>query len=230
MKTKQKIIKFNNQEVVIVRKRIKNLYLKVASPSGLIKVTAPYHLKEDVVFEFLEKRKEWIEKNQNIIRSKKLNKFLYKTGEKHYFLGDKYDLEIVKDRKEGVNIVGNKIMIFVKDINVKSNREKVILKWYKKELEEYIVKNKAKWEGVIGKEAKEWRIKKMKTRWGSCNSSAKRIWISLEIIKKPKTCIDYIMVHELLHFVEKNHGKRFYQLLQKYYPEYKTAEKILKTT
>ncbi len=203
MKLQEKIINFEGQEVLLVRKNIKNLYLNILNPSGLIKISVPHHLKEDVVFDFLKNKTKWINKNQNIIRSKKKQEYLYKTGEKHYFLGDEYNLEIIKDSSEGVNLVSRKMMVFVKDVSNKKSRETVILGWYKKELKNYILQNKKQWEEVIGKEASEWRVRKMKTRWGSCNSSAKRIWVSLDIIKKPKECIDYIIVHELLHFIEK---------------------------
>lgn len=228
MKTKQKIIDFEGQEVLIIRKNIKNLYLNILNPSGLIRISAPYYIKDSVVYDFLKKRVKWISKNQNIIRNRKKEDFLYKTGEICYFLGSKYRLEIVKDNNEGINIVGNKIMLFVKDVFIKNKRELVILSWQKKELQNFIDNNKEKWEKIIGKKANEWRIRRMKTRWGSCNSSAKRIWISLDIIKKPKECIEYIMVHELLHFLERKHNKKFYKLLNYYYPYYKEAEKMLK--
>lgn len=215
-------------EIFITRKRIKNIYLNISYPDGAVKISAPYHVKDDVIFSFLEEKKAWIKKKQENIKNKKQLNFLYNTGEEHYYLGNKYNLEIVKDKKEGVKIIGSKLMLFVSNISSKNSREKVILKWYRRELERYIIENKDKWESLASRKASEWRIKRMKTRWGSCNPGAKRIWISLDIIKKPKECIDYIMIHELLHFLERGHNRNFYRLLSTYFPHYKIAEKMLK--
>ncbi len=228
MKTKQKIINFKEFKVLLVRKRIKNLYLNVLSPDGLVRVSSPYHLKESAIFDLIKKKEQWIRKHQNaIVKTKK--EFSYLTGEKHLFLGKEYTLLVTSSLlTPKIEIKKDILLLFVRPTATKNEREVVIYNWYREQLYNFINEKKKRWEDEVGVSPCNWRIRKMKTRWGSCNTRAKRIWIALDIIKKEEFCIDYIMLHELIHFKERRHNKNFYSLLEKYCSNYKIAESILR--
>jgi len=112
-------------------------------------------------------------------------------------------------------------------VRPKSNRAKraeVMLEWYRKELRNIAAELVAKWQKTIGVEAKNWEIKRMKTRWGTCNQQAGRIWLNLELVKKPISCIDYVVAHELLHLIEKKHNDRFVTLMSQHLPKWRSEK------
>lgn len=99
--------------------------------------------------------------------------------------------------------------------------------WYRSNLKSEIPDLIEKWEKIIGIEVDEWRIRKMKTRWGSCNLEAGRIWLNLELIKKPANCLEYIIVHEMVHFVERHHDENFVELMDKFIPKWRSFKNEL---
>lgn len=211
------------------RKAIKNLYISINRQTGKVKISAPIKISSDNISKFISGKIEWVKRHQEeLVQIKNRRNYQYLDGEKHHFFGKEYLLETVTNKKRGVGIAGNKIILFIEEVGKKEKRESVLKSFYRQELEAYIDKNRKKWENVVGVAASEWRIRDMKTRWGSCNVKDKRIWISLQIIKRQKEFVDYVMVHELTHLKEKRHNKSFYGLLDLYYPNWKKIRKALK--
>lgn len=226
----QKLMQVGGIEVLVIKKNIKNLHLNVLPPNGNVRVSAPVATKDGVIQTFLSSKINWIRKKQTEFKEQERESPReYVSGEDHYLFGRRYILEVVYDfKKAGVEIKNNKKIIFTVKPNCSiKNKEKILERWYRERLKEFIENNRVKREEKIGITANEIRIKKMKTRWGSCNHKAKRVWLNLELAKKPANCIDYVLVHELIHLTEQKHNNNFVVLLEKYFSNWKNEKQKL---
>jgi len=144
------------------------------------------------------------------------------TGESHYFQGRRYLLDVVEHGgRRSVHIVNNTTMeLRILPDTPRDDREAVLLRWYRRRLREQIPPLLSKWEPKVGVDVAEVRIKKMKTHWGTFTSEARRIWLNLELIKKPVSCLEYILVHEMVHFLERHHTDRFRDLMDELMPQW----------
>lgn len=217
--------------VLITRKKIKHLHLKICPPNGEIRLSAPLHVGYSIIEEFVSMKIPWIENAVTKVRTRKpTTNPEYRDGEKHYFLGTSYTLQITE--QTGINRVmlrdGLVMDIRTRNISTADQRSLILTEWYRQRIKELIPGLLAAWEPVVGVQALEWGVKRMKTRWGSCNPAKKRIWLSLELVKRPVTCLEYILVHELTHFLEPSHNGRFYALLNSFMPDWRDSEKMLK--
>lgn len=118
--------------------------------------------------------------------------------------------------------------LYVKHGSILEQREQVLIAWYRQQLKAELPSLIAKWEEIIGVKTNDWGVKRMKTRWGTCNTQAKRIWLNLELIKKPHHCLEYVVVHELVHLLERNHGDRFKAYMTRFMPDWRTYQQELK--
>ena len=150
----------------------------------------------------------------------------YVTGEKHIIFGKEFVLEVRLGNKNVVKLSDDKIILVIKDKD--QDREQIVTSYLRKVLYNKALEFSNKYEKIMGVHAEQLRIKKMKTRWGTCNIEAKRIWINYELIKYPIECLEHIVVHELTHLLETNHTPRFYALLGKYYPNFRENDKLIK--
>jgi len=230
MSTNQNMLKIGGIEAVVLYKAVKNLHLNVLPPAGKVRVTVPLKMKDDAVRTFLATRISWIKEQQ--LKFKDQTREMpreYISGETHYFFGNKYRLEVVySNEKSGISFKGkSKIILTTKPNSSILKREKIMLNWYRAELRKFLDKSFVKWEQKIGVKAKKWDIRKMKTRWGSCNNKTKQIWLNLELVKKPENCINYVIVHELIHIIEDKHSDKFLSLLKKYFPKWKSTKEEL---
>ena len=150
----------------------------------------------------------------------------YVTGEKHIIFGKEFVLEVKLGNKNVVRLSDDKIILVIKDKD--QDREQIVTSYLRKVLYNKALEFSNKYEKIMGVHAEQLRIKKMKTRWGTCNIEAKRIWINYELIKYPIECLEHIVVHELTHLLETNHTPRFYALLGKYYPNFRENDKLIK--
>lgn len=223
-------IRINELDVTVLKKDIKNLHLNVLPPDGKVRVSAPKRLNDENIRLFVISKLPWIRKHIEHFQSQpRETPREYVTGESHYFKGARYLLNVIE--------YGGKLKIETNDMKyidfyVKKNmnleqKEKIFLRWYRKELEKELSDIFIEWQNIMGVGISEWRIKRMKTKWGTCNTGVKRIWINLELIKKPVYCIEYIVVHELAHLLEKNHNKRFYGYMDKFMPQWKEYKREL---
>jgi len=213
----------NGITVEVVRKDIKNIHLGVYPPNGRVRIAVPLRVTDDAVRMAVVSKIQWITKQQEKFKEQARQTFReYVSGESHYFQGQRFLLEVVHRKTPGVAITGSKtITLYVKAGSTREQREKVMLTWYRQNLLEEIPGLIAKWEPILGVEVAEWHIRRMRTRWGTCNQNAGRIWLNLELIKKPSRCLEYIVVHEMIHLLERGHGERFKALMSKHIPHWK---------
>jgi len=212
--------------VEVVRKNIKNLHLAVYPPDGRVRVAAPLHLNQDAVRLAIISRIGWIRKKQDAFRNQaRQSRREMVTGESHYFQGRRYRLKVVEiNRPPTVKLSNNStIELRVRPGSDRAKREAVLYSWYRKKLKGQIPAVINKWEPIIGVKIADWGVRKMKTRWGSCNRKAGRIWLNLELAKKSPSCLEYVVVHEMLHLVERHHNDRFKELISDLLPSWQTT-------
>ncbi len=217
-------------KIEIVRKKIKNMNLSVRPPDAKVKISAPFHMNDDQIKAFAMSKYSWIIKKIDEIESLRHNTALhYISGETHYYQGMPYFLNILcKSGASKVEIRDNEyIDLYTKQHSTKKKREKIMREWYRKKLKEKIPALIEKWEAIIGVEINEWGVKDMKTRWGSCNIRAKRIWLNLELAKKTPRSLEYIIVHELIHLLERLHNPRFKAYMDTFMPNWRLYKKDL---
>lgn len=224
MSIKQEKISFANVEIDVIRKDIKNIHLSVYPPHGAIKLSSPLKTDEEVLRLFAISKLGWIKKNvKNFKEQARETKRDYVSGESHYFKGKRYIMTV--KNHSGYNKVelkgANKIQLWVKPNATVDEKSRIIKEWYRKQLKSQIPQLLEKWEKIISVQSNDWGVKQMQTKWGSCNVDAKRIWLNLELAKKPTICLEYILVHELVHLHEKNHNARFIYLMNKFMPKWR---------
>ncbi len=217
-------------EILVVRKKVKNLHLSVLPPSGRVRVTSPENMKDDAIRTLISTRLPWIKKQQiKFTGQERQTARKYVSGESHYFLGKRHRLEVIyKDEAPRVSVKGkNKIVLQVRPKNTVQKRGEVLTLWYREQLYPIVDELIQKWEKKLNVKTSYWGIKQMKTRWGTCNHKRARILINLELAKKPLACIEYVAVHELIHLIEKKHSDKFVSLLKKYLPKWKSSKEEL---
>lgn len=226
-------IEIGGTTVEIVRKDIKNLHLGVYPPNGRVRVAAPLYLGDDAVRLAVISRLGWIRRKQaDFERQSRQSRREFVTGESHYFQGRRYRLDVIeRDSAPTVHLRNNATMVLsVRPGTNRDMREALLLRWYRGTLREHLPPLLAKWEPRVGVAVDEVRIRKMKTLWGSCNIEARRIWLNLELIKKPPACLAYVLVHEMVHLIERNHTARFYRLMDQFMPQWRVLRDELNRT
>jgi predicted metal-dependent hydrolase len=210
--------------VEIVRKAIKNLHLGVYPPNGRVRVAAPVRVHDEAVRLAVISRLGWIKRQRRRFHSQERQSAReYVSRESHYFLGRRYLLNVIEhDGPSQVSRRGNKILeLRVPKGASRHRREQILLSWYRKNLKALILPLIKKWEAKIGMKVESWGVRRMKTKWGSCNSADRRIWLNLELAKKPIHCLEYILVHEMVHLAERHHNDRFTMLMDQFLPNWR---------
>lgn len=211
-------------EVDVVRKPIKNLHLGVYPPHGRIRVAAPLEMGDEAVRLAIVTRLAWIKRQQaKFAAQPRQSERRYVSGETHFFLGQRYRLNLKAGAKAGqVRIRNGKIIdLYVREGSDPASRERVFLDWYRRELRARARPLVERWAAEYGIATPIWGIKRMKTKWGTCNIEARRVWLNLELIKKPPRCLEYVIIHELAHFFERSHSERFVVLLDRMLPQWR---------
>ncbi len=219
--------------VEVVRKDIKHLHLSVHPPEGRVRVAAPLRLDQDAVRLAVVSRLEWIRrKREAFLKQERETRREFVSGESHYFEGRRYRLDVVESRgRTGVRLRGNAwIEMRIRPGAGRDAREALLYAWYRARLREHIPAWAAKWEPRLGVKVADWRIRRMKTRWGTCNVTARRIWLNSELAKKPLPCIEYVVVHEMAHLVEPSHNDRFWAILDRWLPQWRLRADELNRT
>jgi predicted metal-dependent hydrolase len=226
--TKEKII-IEDITITLERKNIKNMYLRVLPPNGEVKVSAPIFLSDDAIRDFIISRKEWILKKQRLIQENKIAAPLkYKNGEKHQLWGEEYTLQLIKNdniKSAIVDIEKSVIYLPVPPKSTIDKRKKILDEFYRKELQKAIPEASKKCINIVGRTPAEIKVRKMKN-WGNCKQNG-IITLNLNLAKKPPICLEYVLIHELCHLIEFNHGKKFKKLMDKFCPNWKKIKKVL---
>ena len=225
---KEKII-IEDIAITLERKNIKNMYLRVLPPSGEVKVSAPLFVSDKDISDFVKSRKEWILKKQELIKNNKIKAPLkYLNGEKHYLWGKEYKLQLIKNdviKQVQVDCDENIIYLPVPKRSTIAKREDILNKFYRMELENAIPPVLDRCTNIVGKYPKEVKVRKMKN-WGNCKQDG-RITLNIRLAKKDPACLEYVMIHELCHLIEFNHGKKFKELMDRFCPDWKEIKKRL---
>lgn len=214
----------------VVRKKIKNLHLGVYPPDGRIRVAAPLNVKDEAIRLHVLAKLGWIKKHIAEFQSQTRQSVReYISGESHYLEGNRFLLNVIPNASYNRIKIRNNTFIdlYVKPGTGLGKRRELMEEWYRSRLKARIEPLVHKWQARIGVEALEFKVKRMKTKWGSCNIKDKRIWINLELAKKPEQSLEYIVVHELLHLKETSHGSVFKELMDKLLPDWRLRKKEL---
>lgn len=229
---KDKIYQITVEDILIevFRKNIKNLYLTVKPPDGQVRITAPLKVDDERIRLFAISKQDWIKKQQaklDVQHYQSHKEFI--SGESHCFKGKIYLLNVIESQSfSKVVIRENYLDLYIRRGSEPRQREKILTDWYRQQLKQEIPPLLDYWQKMIGVTVNEWGVKKMKTKWGTCNIQAKRIWLNLELIQKPQHCLEYVLVHELVHLLECHHNQKFYAYMSRFLPHWKTAKEELK--
>jgi len=230
MSIKARQITVSGVQVQVFRKGIKNLHLGVYPPNGRVRVAAPLRVSNEAVRLAVIGKLGWIKRQRARFEAQpRQSAREMVSGESHYFLGRRYRLHVIEcDRSAGVTLRNKSTLgLHVRPGTVAAQRNRILHHWYRQQLKELIPPLIQKWQTALGVAVAEWGVKKMKTRWGTCNIEARRIWINLELAKKPVQCLEYIVAHEMVHLIERNHNDRFVSILEKHLPHWRVSRATL---
>ena len=218
-----------NLVIDIIRKKIKNIYLKIYSSTGKIQISAPAKMKEHVLQDIISSKLAWIQSRIDKLPTICPERhYEYIAGEQHYFQGDQYILNIIhRPRGYQVALRAPYLDLHAPAHTERKQREKALLQWYRNELKISIAQLVTVWEPVIGVSIAEIGVKQMKTKWGTCNSRMRRIWLNLELAKKPLRQLEYVVVHEMVHLLERSHNSRFRSFMDQFLPDWRERKKHL---
>lgn len=223
-------IEVSNFIIDVIRKSIKNMHLSVYPPTGRVRIAAPLNVDDEAVKLFAISKLAWIKKNQRKfeMQDRQMPR-IFEQRESHYFEGKRYLLRVTEQNAPPRVEIKTKtyIDLFIRPNATVEQRQNCINEWYRKQLKNQIPQLIQKWEPIIGVSVSDWGVKQMKTKWGTCNIEQKRIWINLELAKKPYYCLEYIIVHEMIHLIERHHNDNFLAHLDKYLPKWKLYKEEL---
>ncbi|OED37904.1 metal-dependent hydrolase [Chromatiales bacterium (ex Bugula neritina AB1)] len=222
-------IRIGGLAVQIHRKAIKNLHLAVLPPDGKVRVSVPAHITTEAVRLAVIDKLGWIKRQQKAFQEQaRQAERRYVSGETHYFFGRAYRLKVQDSGKTHISIgAGNRLVLSIRSNADAPARERAMERWYREQLKARVPALLEKWQPKVGKQATCCGIKKMKTKWGSCNTDTGSIWLNLELAKKPVPCLDYILVHELVHLHERTHNEQFRGWMDRLMPDWSERRRLL---
>lgn len=223
MSTANAILTVRGIEVEVHYKDIKNLHIGVYPPFGKVRVSAPTRLDTEQVRLAIVQRLPWIKRNQQQLRdAQRQTEREMVTGETHYVCGVRYRLKVFeRPGRSHLSINGSRLELSVPTETEPSDRLQLLHRWQRQLLRERLTPMIFKWEERIGVNTTYWNIRKMKTKWGSCNPDSRRIWFNLELVQKDPRCIEYIVAHELTHLLERRHNDHFVALMDSFMPDWR---------
>ncbi len=215
--------------VAVERKNIKNLCLKVYAADGRLKISVPHQVNEETIRALIIAKIAWIKKQQaKILAQQPAMQFEYVTGEVHYFAGQGYTLNVIYQAfTPKVSLHNQQLNLYVRHASTTAKRQQILNTWYRQMLKQQISALIKQWQPTLGVTVREWRVKNMQTRWGTCNSQAARIWLNLQLIKKSPQCLEYVLVHEMVHLLERRHNARFFAYLDRFLPDWRDRQQQL---
>jgi|ERR1041385_1593992 predicted metal-dependent hydrolase len=223
MNTKMNQLILGTITIEVLQKNIKNLHLSVHPPTGKVRISAPNRMSLDTIRVYAISKLRWIRKHQTKFRNQvRETPREFITNESHMFNGKRYLLRVFEHNvPPKVVLKHSMIELYVRPNTSLAKRRVIIEEWYREKLKQTIPTLIERWENVMNVNVNQFGIKKMKTKWGTCNRQAKRIWFNLELAKKPEHCLEYIVVHELTHLLERKHDYKFTALMDKFMPQWR---------
>jgi len=211
--------------IEVVRKRIRNIYLRVYSPTGDVKISAPVRMSLSNIRSFAVSKIDWIKKHQQKVRELADTVPVEYLNKNNYFVwGECYKLEVIeKDTIPKIFLEDGSFILQIRPATSEEKREIIIEEWYKGQLNAALAPLIEKWEEIMGVKVSRIFIKRMKSKWGSCNYIAKNIRFNTELAKRPLKCLEYVVVHELAHLLERSHNDRFKAIMSKFLPDWQSC-------
>jgi len=222
-------IKLGDIDAEVVLKDIKNVHLSVYPPAGRVRISAPARMSLDTIRVFAISKLPWIRQQQKRLREQEREAPReYLDRESHFVWGRRCLLEIVVgEEPSGVFLRHRRMVLTVRPGTKRAERDAVLAQWYREEVKAHALDRVAKWEPILGVKVRSVFVQQMKTRWGSCNAGARTIRLNTELAKKPKDCLDYIVLHEMVHLLEPKHGERFVALMDRFMPRWQFVRQKL---
>ena len=222
-------IEISGIEIDVQKKNIKNLHLAVVPPDGRVRVSAPMHISDESIAMFVRTKLSWIKKQQEKFEKQPRQcEREYVSGETFYVFGQQYFLRVEYSYKgNSLVLEGNEAILTVRKESTSKQREAFVNEWYRSLLKDKIEIYLPKWEKITGLYCDSWQTKYMTTRWGTCNTNTRKIWLNLQLAKKPIDCLEYVILHELAHLKVHNHSKDFVAIMDQYMPYWRETKKML---
>lgn len=207
-----------NIPVEVIKKNIKNMHLSVLPPDGKVRVSAPETLSDESIVMFVRTKVGWIKKQQEKFEQQpRQSERQYVSGETLYVWGRQYFLLVEHSYKGNALVLsGDKAILTVRKESTAKQRESFVNEWYRTQLKAEVERYLPKWEKITGLQCSSWQSKYMTTKWGTCNTSTGKIWLNLQLAKKPIECLEYVILHELVHLRVRNHGPEFVVEMNRY--------------
>lgn len=220
--TEKTVVKVKDINIDVIKKDIKNIHLAVYPPNADVRISAPKDYDIDTIRHFAISKLSWIRSNiEAIQKQKRIEPKDYVSGESHYLFGKRYRFKLINDKTSRIEIVGvNTITMYTKEGATREYKHKLMNKWYKNKLEQKLDILIKRWEDITTLKFNSWQIKRMKSRWGSCNPESKKAIFNPELCKTKIKNIEYIILHELIHTEIRTHNKDFIDYLNKYMPNW----------
>lgn len=227
----QAVWELQNIAFQITRRRMKHLRITVHPPDGEVKVSVPYFVSNAEVQEFIYERMQWVRDQQAWFKNQERKPQLHLLqGDTVYLWGKAYTLQLSSRKRSGERVwLADDDLVICADDNANfQSKMKLLSNFYRSCLSEKVPGWLAHWEPALGVKASEWGIKKMRTRWGSCNITDARIWVNLDLARYPELCLQYVVLHELAHLIEGNHSARFWAIIESHMPNWREVANLLK--
>lgn len=224
MSTTRSHLAVRGVDVHVVYKDIKNLHIGVYPPIGRVRVAAPQQLDDDQVRLAVIQRLPWIKRQQDQLRSAQRQSVREMvSGESHYVWGVRRRLKVIeRPGRPHVEIDGDRMVLYVPIGTSEERRRDLLDQWCRQQLRQSIPALIERWEPKLGVSVPWWGIRRMKTKWGSCNRETRRLWFNSELAKKHPECLEYVVVHEMAHYLERGHGQRFVELMDGFLPDWRS--------
>ena len=215
--------------VDVVKKGIKNIHLSVYPPKGHVRISAPLRMDLDNIRVFAITKLGWIKsQQQKLCEQARETPRDYLDRESHYVWGTRYLLTVAeRDQSPSVELTHNRMILRVRPGTDEHKKQAILEEWYRARLKQTVTPLIEKWEPLIGVEVKQFFVRRMKTKWGSCNPGAQSIRLNTDLAKKPQECLEYIVVHEMVHFLESTHNARFIALMDRFMPKWQFYRDML---
>lgn len=215
--------------VDVVLKDIKNIHLSVHPPAGKVRIAAPLRMDLDTIRVFAITKLAWIKSQQKKLREQERETPReYLERESHYVWGKRYLLKLIeKDAAPSVELKHRKMVLQLRPAASIEKKQGVLDAWYREQLKAAVPPLVAKWEKALDVKVGRVFVQKMKTKWGSCNPVARNIRLNTDLAKKPPACLEYIVVHELVHLLERHHNERFIGLMDAHMPQWRQYREML---
>lgn len=214
------------ENILIVKKDVKNITLKV-KPTGEVVLTTPKAVSDEYTEYIIKKRAKWIEQKKEFFASFQTNQKEYVSGEEFRYLGKSYRLKVISSKDENVKLQRGYLEIRTKNKNDLNKKQNLLYEWYYEKALLHFFSILQEWNKIVKRDIKDIKIRQMKTRWGSCNPYKSYINLNIELIKKPKICIEYVIFHELTHLIYPDHSSKFYEYLSLYMSDWEKRKEIL---